>query len=73
MYTTDLGNGNILPPQVAVGGRFAEVLYFGEAPGYAGYSQVNFRVPNGITPGLAVPVRLSHLGRWSNEVTIAIH
>ena len=73
MYTSGLGKGNVIPPQVAVGGQMAEILYFGDAPGYAGYSQVNFRVPDGITPGSAVPLRLSHLGRWSNEVTIAIN
>ena len=65
--------GNVIPPQVAVGGRLADILYFGDAPGYGGYSQVNFRVPDGITPGSAVSVRLSYLGRWSNEVTIAIN
>jgi hypothetical protein len=29
----------------AVGGRLAEIQYFGDAPGYPGYSQVNFRFP----------------------------
>jgi len=72
MYTSGLENGNIIPPQVAVGGRLAEIQYFGDAPGYAGYSQVNFRLPNGITSGSAVPVRLIYLGRSSNVVTIAV-
>jgi len=73
MYTTGLGNGSVIPPQVAVGGRLAEILYFGDSPGYLGYSQVNFRVPGGTMPGSAVTVRLSYLGRWSNVVTIAIN
>ena len=73
MYTSGLGNGNMIPPLVAVGGRLAETQYFGDAPGYPGYSQVNFRVPDGITPGSAVPVRLIYLGRSSNEVTIAVN
>jgi uncharacterized protein (TIGR03437 family) len=42
-----------LPVQVSVGGRLAEILYFG-ASSYPGYNQVNFRVPNGVVPGLAV-------------------
>jgi len=43
MYTTSLIGGGMIPPQVAVGGRLAEILYFGDAPGYPGYSQVNLR------------------------------
>jgi uncharacterized protein (TIGR03437 family) len=58
---------------VAVGGRLSEILYFGDAPGYPGYSQVNFRVPHGITAGSAVRIRLIYLGRSSNEVTIAMN
>jgi hypothetical protein len=73
MYTKALGHGSVIPPQVAVGGRLSEILYFGDAPGYPGYSQVNFRVPDGITPGSAVRVRLIYLGRSSNEVTIAMN
>jgi hypothetical protein len=37
-----------------------------------GYYQVNFRVPGGLTPGLVVSVRLTYLGRPSNEVSIAV-
>jgi hypothetical protein len=37
MYTTSLADGNVTPPQVIVGGRLAQVLYFGAAPGYPGY------------------------------------
>jgi hypothetical protein len=72
MYTSNLVHGGVLPPQVAVGGQLAEILFFGEAPGYPGYFQVNFRVPDGIGPGVAVPVCLSYFGRPSNEVTIAV-
>jgi uncharacterized protein (TIGR03437 family) len=71
-YTTSLATDGAIPPQVAVGGKLAEVLYFGAAPGYPGYDQVNFRVPGGITPGPFVPLRLSYIERSSNEVTIGV-
>ena len=71
-YYTSLVNESAIPPQVAVGGRMAEIVYFGEAPGLPGMNQVNIRVPNGIAPGPAVPVRLMYLGRPSNDVTIGM-
>jgi len=49
-----------------------EILYFGDAPGYPGYYQVNFEVPSGVTPGAVVSVVLTYLGRSSNTVTISV-
>ena len=72
MYTTSLADGSVVPPQVIVGGRQAQVLYFGAAPGYPGYYQVNFVVPDGVPTGPAVPVRLTYIGRSSNAVTIGV-
>jgi uncharacterized protein (TIGR03437 family) len=72
MYATGLMDGGVIPPQVAVGGRLAQIQFFGDAPGYPGYYQVNFQGAGRRCGRSTVPVRLTYLGRSSNRVTIDV-
>jgi hypothetical protein len=69
---TGLSAGAVIPPQVAIGGRLAEIVSVGNAPGVAGAKAVRVRVPPDVTAGSVVAVRLTYLGRPSNAVTMAV-
>jgi hypothetical protein len=72
IYGSGLVEGSVIPPRVTIDGRMAEVLWFGPAPGLNAVSQVNVRVPEGITAGPHVPVLMHYMGRISNAVSVPI-
>ncbi len=63
----------VMPVTLAIGGYPAQILFAGEAPGYAGLLQINARLPGGFAPTGNVPVVLS-VGPASSQpgVTIAV-
>ncbi len=62
------------PVRVLIGGREAQVLYSGPAPGFVqGVYQINAVVPTGVTAGNEVPIVLeSGTRRSASGVTIAV-
>ena len=57
--------------QVTIGGREAQVVYAGEAPGFAGLQQINAIIPTGLAPGNQ-PVFVTVNGVASNAGAISV-
>ena len=72
LYCTGFIDGSLIPPQLSIGGRMADVLWFGKTPGFTGLNQINVRAPDGIVARPSVPVNLIYLTRSSNAVAIAV-
>jgi uncharacterized protein (TIGR03437 family) len=60
------------PVTVTVGGKDAQVLFAGLAPGWVALYQVNVLVPPGVTAGPSVPVVVTAAGAASAPVTVAL-
>ena len=61
-----------LPAQVTIGGRRADILFLGLAPGFVGLLQAVLVVPQDVTPGDSVPVSFSIGGQPSNTLMISV-
>ncbi|MCZ6681769.1 MAG: hypothetical protein O7B26_01220 [Planctomycetota bacterium] len=61
-----------IAPGVSIGGRPADLLFSGPAPGFSGLDQVNARVPEDAPVGDEVRLTISLGEPVSNTVTIAI-
>ena len=72
IYCRGLTEESVIVPRVVIGGRIAAVSSVTKAPDVAGVHVLRLRVPRGITPGTAVPVRLIHMDRPSNVVTMGV-
>ena len=71
--TADALRTNTTTPEVLIGGRNAQVAFSGLAPEFVGVNQLNVVVPEGVTPGDAVPLQLRVGGiTTTNRVTIAV-
>jgi len=62
----------VAPTTVTIGGITTNAAFSGLAPGFAGLYQVDVQVPQGVSPGDAVPLLITVGGTQSNTVTIAV-
>ena len=54
------------PPTVSVGGMAANVMWYGNAPGYVGLQQINVNLPPGVAGVGRIPVTVTSNGQTSN-------
>jgi uncharacterized protein (TIGR03437 family) len=59
-------------PTVTIGGMPAEVMWFGNAPGYAGLQQINITLPAGIAGVGRAPVMVTSNGQASNVTSMHV-
>lgn len=64
LYVTGLDLSS--KPAVSIGGVPAEVLWYGNAPGYAGLQQININLPAGVAGTGRAPVTVTSNGTTSN-------
>lgn len=64
MYVTGLDPSS--QPTVTIGGMPANVMWFGDAPGYAGLQQINSTLPAGMAGVGRVPVMVTSNGQAGN-------
>jgi len=60
------------PVTATVGGKPAAVQFAGLTPGFIGLYQVNVQIPEGVTPGSAVPLVVTSGSVPSNTVTLGV-
>ncbi len=68
------GNNQVVvnPVRAVIQGQEAATSFAGVAPGFPGVYQVNLVVPQGVAPGLTVPLVLRQAGAESNTVRLAV-
>ncbi len=70
LFATGQGTGTTV--YLTIGGKPAQILYFGPAPGFAGLAQINARIPAGLTPGPAAILLTINGATSQSGTTLAI-